>query len=437
MGGLVAAPARAHEVPLRVAAVVHVAPAPGRVELLVRVPLDAMRDVEFPRRGAGALDLRAAGPALREAAQLWVIDALRLTARGRPLGAPTLLGVRALPPADRRFDALASARAAVADTAIAWPDDLPVEQGALAVHLAWTVPAAVPIGELALTPTFARLGVRTTTVLHVHTGTATRLLTLEGDPGAIALDPDWRDAAGRFLRLGVIHILGGLDHLLFLACLLLPVRRLRPIVAIVTAFTIAHSITLVAAALGLAPTAPWFAPLVEVGIALSVVGMAVENVLGARLERRWMLGFAFGLVHGFGFAAQLGEALPLAGRQLVAALAAFNVGVEVGQLAVLALAVPALAWALRAGLPERATVVVASAVVGHEAWHWMGERWAAVQAAPMSVPAFDAAFALAVVRLALVACLALGAARLLGLLFARWSGTVGSRRPAQAMLEGT
>ena len=110
-----------------------------------------------------------------------------------------------------------------------------------------------------------------------------------------------------------------------------PIRAMRPLVGVVTAFTIAHSITLVASALGFAPTALWFPPLVEVLIAGSIVYLALENIVGARVPHRWMIAFAFGLVHGFGFSTALREQLQFAGSHLLTSLAAFNVGVELAQ----------------------------------------------------------------------------------------------------------
>ena len=82
---------------------------------------------------------------------------------------------------------------------------------------------------------------------------AERAFELTGDPGLVRLDPSWHQAARRFVQLGFVHILDGTDHLLFLLCLVIPFRRFRPLVAIVTAFTVAHSITLIASAFGLAP----------------------------------------------------------------------------------------------------------------------------------------------------------------------------------------
>ena len=118
---------------------------------------------------------------------------------------------------------------------------------------------------------------------------------------------------------------------------MIPFRRFRSLVVIVTAFTVAHSITLIASAFGLAPGGLWFPPLIETLIAVSILYMALENIVGAMsVQRRWMLAFAFGLVHGFGFSFALRETLQFAGAHLVTSLLSFNVGVELGQLLVLA-----------------------------------------------------------------------------------------------------
>ena len=103
------------------------------------------------------------------------------------------------------------------------------------------------------------------------------------------LDPRWHQAAWRFVELGFFHIVNptdGTDHLLFLLCLVIPFRRLKPLVIVVTAFTIAHSITLIASAFDLAPDALWFPPLIETAIAASIVYMALENIVGSELCAR-------------------------------------------------------------------------------------------------------------------------------------------------------
>lgn len=165
---------------------------------------------------------------------------------------------------------------------------------------------------------------------------------------------------GTFIAMGVEHIAGGVDHLLFLVALLAMVRGFWPTVAIVTAFTAAHSVTLSLATLGLVDVP---SRIVEPLIAASIVWVGLENVLAPNgLGRRWLVAAVFGLVHGLGFASALGE-LALSPDAIVRALIGFNVGVELGQLAFVAVVLPPLAWASRPerlpGLPRILSLVVA------------------------------------------------------------------------------
>jgi len=146
-----------------------------------------------------------------------------------------------------------------------------------------------------------------------------------------------------FILLGVEHILLGFDHLAFLFALLIAGGTLRQAVKIITSFTVAHSITLSLATLD-AVAIP--ASVVEPLIAASIIYVGLENVWRREIKRRWMLTFAFGLVHGFGFASALRELGVGAGVKAVAPLLSFNLGVEIGQIAVAALVLP-LTWKLR------------------------------------------------------------------------------------------
>src|SRR5208337_3270688 len=131
------------------------------------------------------------------------------------------------------------------------------------------------------------------------------------------------------------YILSGIDHLLFLLCLIIPFRNIRGLIPVITAFTVGHSVTLLGSAFNLAPSGRWFPPFVETAIALSILYMALENIVGANLRRRWVIAGLFGLIHGFGFSYALKEHLQFAGSHLLASLFSFNVGIELGQLAVL------------------------------------------------------------------------------------------------------
>lgn len=172
-----------------------------------------------------------------------------------------------------------------------------------------------------------------------------------------------------FTVLGVEHIFLGYDHVMFLLALIVVGGRLLILVKVVTAFTVAHSITLCLAALEIVRLpSQW----IEAGIALSIVYVAVENFWLKRMEYRWIITFAFGLVHGFGFANVLRE-LGLPTRGLVASLFAFNAGVEIGQVAIVALVFPLIAWLSRQSY-QRTVVLVVSAFIGFFGLGWFVER---------------------------------------------------------------
>jgi hypothetical protein len=158
----------------------------------------------------------------------------------------------------------------------------------------------------------------------------------------VVLGENGSSALRRFIPIGIEHILLGADHIAFLLALLLPGGRWRALLGVVTAFTISHSVTLAMAVLGLVRPVPW---LVEGVIALSIVAAAGENLLAkgaSRVSVRALYAAGFGLVHGFGFAGALSE-VGLPDQVLGWALGGFNIGVEIGQLGIVAVVVPLLA----------------------------------------------------------------------------------------------
>lgn len=391
----------AHDIPASVVVQMYARPAAHVLRLVVRAPMAAMRDVDFPLRDDGMLDVPRAGAALRQAAELWLAKDLAFYEGDTPLGDPRIVAARISLPSDRSFASYDTALAHVADAPLPAPTVLPWNQGMLDVQFEY--PIASDRSTFSLRPTLARLGVSVVTVLRYQPPAgAERAFEYRGDPGLVRLDPRWHQAAWRFVRLGFSHILDGTDHLLFLLCLVIPFRRLRPLVWIVTAFTIAHSLTLIASAAGLAPDGLWFAPMVETLIAASILCMALENIVGnTQVQRRWAMAFGFGLVHGFGFSFALRETLQFAGSHLITSLLAFNVGVELGQLLVLAALVPALQLLFRFVVAERMGTVILSAFVAHTAWHWTMERWERLRL--YAIPTPDVLTLTAVVRVLLVA----------------------------------
>ena len=131
--------------------------------------------------------------------------------------------------------------------------------------------------------------------------------------------------------------------------------------------------------------------------------MALENIVAPALPRRWVIAFGFGLVHGFGFSFALRDSLQFAGNHLLTSLVSFNVGVELGQVLVLVLCVPALEALFRFGVAERMGTIVLSALVAHTGLHWMTERGSALWRYQFQWPVFDAAFFVILLRWLIIA----------------------------------
>lgn len=384
------AAASAHDIPNDVTIQAFLKPTGDKLYLLVRVPLNAIRDVDFPSRKEGFLDLDRTAPMLPDAARLWLSDFIDLYENDALVPKPRVLETRLSLPSDKSFRTYEDARAHLdaprLNTDVVWDQ--------LLFDTLFEYPIHSDRSNFSINPGgLNRLGLHVVTVLQfVPPGSPIRAFEFDSDPGLVRLDPRWYQAAARFVDLGFHHILDGTDHLLFLFCLVIPFRRFRGLIPVVTAFTVAHSITLIASAYDLAPSAAWFPPLIETLIAVSIVYMALENIVGgATVKRRWMVAFGFGLVHGFGFSFTLRQTLQLAGSHMLTSLLSFNVGVELGQLMVLALLIPALELLFRYVVAERMGTIILSALVAHTAWHWMTERYEVFRRYRIDWPVFDAA----------------------------------------------
>jgi hydrogenase/urease accessory protein HupE len=291
------------------------------------VPVAALvRAGPLPTR-AGALP--SALPAAGEAVGRYLADALDVEAGGRRLEAE--LGVLA-----PRDGAVPVTR--VVQT-LTFRSPAPIEALRVSVRL------------------FAEVTSSHQVLLRAHGAGGERQMVRRG-PFEVALDarhlaPSAATVVRDFLGWGVHHIFVGYDHIAFLLALLLAVTRLRELLLVVTSFTVAHSVTLLLSGLGLLRIP---SRLSEVLIAASIVYVAVENLrrAGKPLSGRWAVTFLFGLVHGLGFAAELQERLAEGGGGVLLPILSFNLGVEIGQVVIVALVYPVLVWMRRAPTaPER------------------------------------------------------------------------------------
>ena len=363
----------AHEIPPSVKIQIFVRPEGQTLRVLVRVPLEAMRDTTIPTRDKGYLDLDQIEPLLRNATSLWITNYMEIYEENRKLENVEIITSRVSLPSNRSFERYDLALAHITGPRLSLNTNLYWEQGVLDTLFQYSINSER--SDFSINPSLERLGLQVINVLTFisHDGLIHNF-NFPGNPGRIPLDPNSYEVGFKFVKLGFFHILDGLDHLLFLFCLIVPFRKIRSLVLIVTSFTVAHSITLMASAFGYSPDTLWFPPLVETLIALSIIYMAFENIAGATLKRRWMITFFFGLIHGFGFSFILRETLQFAGTHLNVSLVAFNIGVELGQLLVIAIVVPLVGFFFRVGVSEKLGTIYISALITHSAWHWMVER---------------------------------------------------------------
>lgn len=389
--------AQAHDIPSRVTVNAFVKPEGGELTALIRVPMEALGEVSFPLRGPGFLQFSEAQFALDDAARIYITESLKFYENGEELIDKELQRTRVSLPSNRSFSSFDVALANLMSPPLDDSTDLFWRQGVLDVLV--TYPIESEDSDFSVNPELGTLSDQTTTVLRflVPSG-AERVFNYLGNPGVVELDPRWHQAAFRFVTMGFEHILEGIDHLLFLFCLVIPLRSIRALIPVVTSFTIAHSITLISASFGVAPGALWFPPLIETLIALSIVYMAFENIVGVKLEHRWMITFGFGLIHGFGFSFLFSETLQFAGGHLFSSLLAFNIGVELGQLFVLILVIPVINLLFRYLVEERVGTILLSALLAHSAWHWMIERGVTLNLYQIQMPVFDSLFWAAAMR---------------------------------------
>jgi hypothetical protein len=423
--------ASAHDIPADVRITAFVKPLDHRLELLIRVPLAAMIEVDFPRRGPGYLDLARADEALRGAAKIYLTDNITVFENGAPLPIPQVVQARVSLAADESFRSYAQARAHVEAPPLPADSDLYWNQQLLDVLLEY--PIQSDHSEFALQWHVDRFGINVSTAMQVLLpGGASRTFEFLGDPGLVRLDPRWDEAAQQFFMSGFRYFLGGSNHLVFLLCLVLPFRRPRMLVLIVTAFAAGLLISQLASV----PAAPWFPPLIEALIAAGIVYLALENiVLAARrrghegemplgemtlgdITRRWMLAFGFGILHGYAYSLALREVLQYAGEHLLTALLAFNAGVGIAQIAVLLVLVPGLGLMFRRVVADWLGIIILSAFAIDTAWDWMLEH--GKQVAKFPWPDLDAAFLTTATPAMLAALMLAGGVWLASGVLGRW-----------------
>lgn len=423
----------AHDIPDEIAVQSYVKPEQNQLQVLLRVPLLAIADASLPKDGTGYLAMRYVEPALREAANQ-ISNGVVFLEGDQRLMRYEMANARISLPSDRSFDTYDGALARVRGVRLPDTTQVYYNQGFLDLELHF--PIQSQDSPFSMRVLFGRgLANRTATYINfIRPDGGVGAFRIHDDTPLVRLDPEAHQAAWVFLKAGFYRFLDGLDHLLFVIVLALPYRRVRDLVKPFVAFAIAHSITLGIAAFGLSAVDTWFAPTMGALIALSLVYVAIENGVGRgfpsnsaenpsrpRFRHRWVVALVFGLFHGFGFAIALQETLQFAGSHPIAALLAYNVGLELGTLIILAITIPGANLLFTQVVPERAGIIVTSVLIGHAGWHWMTERFSIARLS--SWPLMDVNLLLVVVRWLLAITVVGGAAWFIaGLL---------NRRPAE------
>jgi hypothetical protein len=362
--------ARAHEFKLDAVINAFVKIEPVEAQLVVRAPLYLFKSAKFPVDNV-TIDVDKSAPALERGVTAYE-QSITLYENGRPLSA-SYGAARLSLPSDRSFESYEQAASHVAEP-FERGTNIYIDQGYVDARI--TYPISSPGSEFSIRTTageelgdYLKLALR-----YLPLDADSRGMIITSNSGTVALNPTWWRAAATFTGLGVMHILTGYDHLLFLLCLVIPLRGWRKILSVITVFTVAHSFTLLGTAFNLAPSGAWFPPFVETAIAASIVYMALEDIMGVDLERRILITGLFGLVHGFGFSYGLQENFQFAGTHLLISLFGFNVGIELGQIMVLAVMLPALAFVKRYVLPGKVGMIILAAIAADTGWHWMLDR---------------------------------------------------------------
>lgn len=385
----------AHDIPDEIVLQTYVRPQQNQLQVLLRIPLLAIADANLPKDGTGYLAMPYLDPALREAANQ-ISNGIVFLEGDERLTRYDMANARISLPSDRSFDTYDGALARVRGAKL--PDTTQVYYNQGFLDLEMHFPIQSEDSSFSMRVLFGRgLANRTATYINfIRPDGGVRAFRIHDDTPLVRLDPHAHQAGWVFLKAGFYRFLDGLDHLLFIIVLALPYRRARDLVKPVAAFAIAHSITLALAAFGMAQLDTWFAPTIGALIAVSLVYVSIENAIGASLRHRWIVALVFGLFHGLGFAIALQETLQFAGSHPIAALVAYNVGLELGTLIILAIVLPAANLLFSNVAFERAGIIVSSVLIGHAGWHWMTERFAIAQLS--SWPVMDLDLLLTVVR---------------------------------------
>ena len=358
----------------------------GSLDLLVRVPLAAVKDIQFPTRGeAGYLDLDALASMLPGAADHWIAGGFDVFDDGQPVSRPEVDQPRIATIADQSFDSYQSALDHLGAPPVAATENLFLDQVWFDMRLRYRLPSERR--AIAIDPKVAGWGVRVSTDLKiVDAGGQVRSLTFEGNPGRIYLAPRWTDAGRQFMDRGTRFVRSTAPLLLFLFCLVLPFRRYRPAIPPVVAFVSTVLIGLLASTLGLTVETVWFPPLLAALEVVAILLVAFANITDqVTPHRRTVFACCAGLIFGSSTALALEPTLQFGGSHPLVSVLAFCAGAAATLVAAAAIMIPVMSYLFSRARTERIERIIVSALAADTAWGWLTERWSQLAKIPFGV----------------------------------------------------
>jgi HupE / UreJ protein len=363
---------------------------PGRVDLLVRVPLAAVKDIQFPTRGeTGYLNLDALKSMLPGAAKYWIAGCFEVQEDGVADHAPEILQTRVSANSDQSFSSYQEALAHFNAAGLPPGTDVSPDQVWFDIHFSYATRSDHPV--IALRTKLADLGVRVATDLkYAGLDGESRDFSFEGDPGLIYLNARPLDAAKQFVQSGFRSILTSTDYLLFLLCLALPLRGYRDVFPAVAAFAFTLSVTLLVCAFGMTPDAVWLRPLVETLSAVLILLVAFANIIGGVTpRRRTLFALSSGFIYGFICLFVFSSKVQFGGSHPAISAFSFDIGAVFAVTILVALLVAVSSWMFKFARAVRVEMIIVSALAADTAWGWLAERWGRLKMIPLHV-VFDA-----------------------------------------------
>ena len=348
----------------------YIKPEGGHLRQLVRIPLVFLQPFNLPKRGPGYIDLAKVDPVLRAAAAA-AAEQIQLREDGALL-VPTVRETRISVLSDRSFQSYDAALAHVRGPPLPVHTDFFWNQGFFDAELEYPIRSAD--GRFSIhTNVMPGLGLRVKLQLaFLPEGKSPRRYVLSGGSGWVALDPRWYDAAWFFVRHGSSDAVS-LERFVFLICLLAPFMHWRGVLALVLVLSALQALTLTATALGAVPNTRWLAEIADVGTAAATLLAAIANLGAPSERRRWLMAGMVGSLGGFVLGISFADLRQFAGSHVGVALVSFDFAMVLAEVVAAAVAWSAMRLLARV-LGARLAIVVLSAIIGHQAWHWMLER---------------------------------------------------------------